>query len=114
MTTKYNVSHIDTCNSQYFGGHHLPVVQVLVDENTTFQDIKNSLLDIYYSTDHIEDLDVEAYKAAVEELFANFTNLDYSPDFVYEIGSMDEDEEWDCYMYFVVEQVEDEDVTSTS
>lgn len=103
---KYNISHIDTCNSQYFGGHHLPVVQVLVDGNTTYKDIKESLLDIYTSTDHIEDLDEEAYKEAVEELFANFTTLDYVPDSLYGIGSMDGEDEWDCYMYFVVESVE--------
>ncbi len=41
--TKYNIAHIDTCNSQYFGGHNLPVVQVLVDENTPFKDIKEAL-----------------------------------------------------------------------
>lgn len=105
--TKYNISHIDTCNSQYFGGHHLPVVQVLVDENTTYQDIKDSLLNVYLSVDHIETIDIEAYKVAVEDLFANFTTLNYVPDTLYEIGSMDDDEDWDCYMYFVVEEVED-------
>lgn len=110
--TKYNLTCMAICNSQYFGGHHLPVVQVLVDEDTTYKDIKDSLLDIYTSTDHIEDLDVEAYKAAVEELFVNFTTLDYVPDSLYYIGSMDDaenNEEWDCYMYFIVEEVEEEE-----
>ena len=106
---KYSLSHIDTCNSQYFSGHHLPVVQVLVDENTTYMDVKLSLLDTYSSVDHIEDIDVDAYVEAVHEFFANFTSLDYVPDSFYGMGSMEDGEEWDCYMYFVVETVGEEE-----
>lgn len=106
---KYNLVNVDICNSQYFGGHHLPVVQVLVDENTTYQQIKNALLDVYSSTDHIEDIDIEAYVQAVEDLFSNFTTLDYVPDGFYGIGSFEDDEEHDVYMYFVVETIEGEE-----
>lgn len=105
----YALSHIDTCNSQYFAGHHLPVVQVLVDENTTYQDIKLSLLDTYSSIDHIEDIDTDKYIQAVHDLFSNFTSLDYVPDILYEVGNMEDEEEWDLYMYFVVEGVENEE-----
>lgn len=106
---KYSLSHIDTCNSQYFSGHHLPVVQVLVDENTTYMDVKLALLDTYSSVDHIEDIDVYAYVEAVHELFANFTTLECVPDSFYGFGSMEGyEEEWDCYMYFVVETVEED------
>lgn len=105
----YTLSHIDTCRADYFSGHHLPVVQVLVDENTTYQDIKLALLDTYNSIDHIEDIDTDKYVEAVHDLFSNFTSLDYVPDSFYEVGSMEEQEEWDLYMYFVVEGVEDEE-----
>lgn len=105
----YTLSHIDTCRADYFSGHHLPVVQVLVDENTTYQDIKLALLDTYSSVDHIEDIDTDKYVEAVHDLFSNFTSLDYVPDTLYEVGSMEEQEEWDLYMYFVVEGVENEE-----
>lgn len=103
----YTLSHITTCTSQYFSGHHLPVIQVLVDENTTYQDIKLALLDTYSSVDHIEDIDTDKYVQAVHDLFSNFSSLNYVPDTLYEVGSMEDEEEWDLYMYFVVEGVED-------
>lgn len=105
---RYSISHIDTCNTDYFSGHHLPVAQVLVDENSTYQDIKNGLLS-YWATDHIEDLDVDAYETAVNELFENFTTLDYVPDTLAEVGSMEDDEQWDLYMYFVIETLGEDD-----
>lgn len=105
---RYSLSHLDTCTTDYFSGHHLPVAQVLVDENSTYQDIKNGLLS-YWATDHIEDLDVDAYEAAVNELFENFTTLDYVPDTLAEVGSMEDDEQWDLYMYFVIETLGEDD-----
>jgi hypothetical protein len=106
---KYELNHADTCCSDYFRGHHLPVVQVLVDENTTYQDIKLALLDTYSSVDHIEDINVDKYVEAVHELFANFTTLDYVPDSFYDVGNMEDFDEWDLYMYFTVTTVEDEE-----
>ena len=106
---RYSLPHIDTCNTDYFRGHHLPVAQVLVDENSTYQDIKNGLLS-YWATDHIEDLDVDAYETAVNELFENFTSLDYVPDTLAEVGSMEDDEQWDLYMYFTLETVGEDNV----
>jgi hypothetical protein len=105
----YTLSHIDTCSCDYFRGHHLPVVQVLVDENTTYQNIKVDLLDTYQTIDHLEDIDTDKYVEAVHDLFSNFTSLDYVPDTLYGVGSMEDSEEWDLYMYFVIETVENED-----
>lgn len=114
MKTKYNISHIATCNSQYFGGHHLPVVQVLVDENTTYSEIKKTLR-CWSSIDHlfederfvsnvyIDGFDADVYREAVEELFKNFTTLDYVSEVLYGVGSMEDSEDWDLYMYFVIE-----------
>jgi len=105
----YSLSHIDTCCSDYFRGHHLPVVQVLVDENTTYDDIKISLLDTYWSIGHLEDIDADAYVEAVHALFANFQTLDYVPDVLYNVGSINPlTDGWDLYMYFVIEEVDDE------
>lgn len=104
---KYKLNHIDTCNSPYFRGHHLPVVQVMVDENTTYQDIKLSLLAPYYSIDHIETRDSDKYVEAVHDLFSNFTSLSYVPDSLYNVGSVEDCDEWDLYMYFVIETVEE-------
>ena len=106
---KYELNHIDTCCSDYFGGHHLPVVQVMVDENTTYQDIKLSLLDTYYSIDHLEDIDSDKYVEAVHELFANFTSLTHVPASLYDVGSMEYEDEWDLYMYFTISTLEDEE-----
>ncbi|MFA6201274.1 MAG: hypothetical protein WC679_12810 [Bacteroidales bacterium] len=105
---KYDLTNIDLCNSQYFRGHHLPVVQVLVDENTTYKDVKLALLDTYSSIDHLEDIDTEAYVEAVNAFFENFTSLDYVPDSFCDIGSAEENEEHDVYMYFVIETVEED------
>jgi hypothetical protein len=106
--TRYSLSHIDTCSSDYFSGHHLPVVQVLVDENSTYKDIKDGLLS-YWATDHIEDLNTEAYELAVNELFENFTSLDYVPDTLAYVGGSMEEEDWDLYMYFVIDLGEDDE-----
>ena len=97
----YELNHIDTCTSSYFQGSSLPVVQVLVDENTTYMDIKLALLD-HTSVDHIEDIDLTAYDEAVNDLFSNFTSLTYVPDTLYGVGNMNDHEKWDLYMYFAL------------
>lgn len=104
----YSLSHIDTCCSDYFCGYHLPVVQVLVDETTTYKDIKIALLDTDFCLDHIENIDHDVYIEAVHELFANFASLDFVPDSLYAVGNMNDSEEWDLYMYFVIDGVENE------
>mgnify|MGYP006268581637 CR=1 FL=1 len=104
---KYSLSHIDTCCSSYFCGSHLPVIQVLVDENTTYMDIKLALLNHYDSVDHIEDIDLTAYDEAVHDLFSNFKSLDYVPDSFYGIGNMNDHDEWDLYMYFTLETIDE-------
>ena len=98
---KYILSHVDTCTTDYFRGSHLPVVQVMVDENTTYLDIKLELLS-YQATEHL-DLDSSKYIEAVNDLFSNFKSLNYVPDCLYEVGSIYDNPEWDLYMYFTVE-----------
>jgi len=109
--TKYNVYHVDTCNSQYFTGNHNPVVQIMVDGSTTYEELKDGLLSIYEATDHIEDLDVPAYVKAVELMFQSV--LPHEMENTFNAGlDIPYDEEWDdydCYAYFVVETVEEEE-----
>jgi len=59
---KYSLCQLDVCTSDYFRGYHNDVIQVVVDGNSTYQMIKEDCLDIYSATDHIENLDVDAYK----------------------------------------------------
>ncbi len=65
----YDLTHQDTCLPDYWGGHHLPVVQLVVDSTTTCQDIYNQLQgwDCYEHIDHVIDA---SFLAAVEVMFS--------------------------------------------
>ena len=115
----YSLSNIDICNSQYFRGCSKPVVQVLVDCNTTYRMIKESLLDsqtydhlfeaVRFETEECKDgFDGDIYKQAVEDFFSEFVLIDYVPDSFVDMDSMEDYEEYDCYMYFVVDLGEEE------
>ena len=104
---KYELNHIDTCCSSYFQGSHLPVIQVLVDENTTYMDIKLALLNHCDSVDHIEDIDLTAYDEAVNSLFTPIASLTYVPTTLYQVGNMNDHDEWDLYMYFTLKTLEE-------
>ena len=108
---RYLLSHVDTCTSDYFCGYgsDREVVQVLVDENSTFQDIKSGLLSSQ-ATDHIDELDIEAYELAVEELFKDikFPTM-YIPKVLQGVGSMVDEENWDLYMFFTLETLGEDD-----
>jgi hypothetical protein len=108
--TTYQLNYLCTCTTDYFQGSSKPVVQVLVDENSTYQDIKSNLLE-YIATCHLEDLDIEAYELAVNDLFKNFTFLATRvPEQLINIGSMEEQDEWNLYMYFTLETVGEDNV----
>ncbi|CAB4168868.1 hypothetical protein UFOVP1516_39 [uncultured Caudovirales phage] len=109
MSKKYVLRYLDTCTSDYFRGYHNDVVQVVVDGATTLQDIKDMMLDVYWSTDHIEDLDDAAYKLAVEELFRSVSNMEELYDYSIEVCPEGE-ELWEyCYAFFGLDTVEDEE-----
>ena len=107
---RYLLSHVATCTSDYFCGYgsDREVVQVLVDEVSTYQEVKDSLLN-WQAHDHIEDLDVEAYTEAVMELFSNFTDLYHIPDVLANLGSAEDEEGWDLYMFFTLETLGEDD-----
>lgn len=91
---KYSLCQLDVCTSDYFGGYHGSTLQVAIDGNSTYQSIKDDCLDIYWATDHIEDMDVEAYKEAVEECFKNVPDM--SAIFNASIEICPENEEYSC------------------
>jgi len=94
----------DTCNSQYFSGSSLPVVQVMVDCTTTYAQIKTELLS-NQATEHLEEINDEEYKAAVEVMFDGLfeTEEGYNELWDPTLNSMDEVGKYDCYAYFVIE-----------
>ena len=102
----YELNHIETCTDSYFSGSSKPYVQIAVDCNTTYKDVKIALL---AAQEHEfcnlpDDFDWEMYNEAVLDLFANFTTLDYVPDSFADIEPLDADK--DCYetcnMYFAI------------
>lgn len=107
---KYKIHHIGTCTPDYFCGYHNPVIQVIVDGTTTYNEIFNELTSSI-NTNHIEDLDSVAYTEAVEDLksfcIAALGNnnppetLDKIFDKSIEICPEDEEDNWcDCYAFF--------------
>lgn len=127
--TTYQLNYLCTCTTDYFQGSSKPVVQVLVDENSTFQDIQSNLLE-HIATCHLEDLDTEAYERAVNCYFKEaservatyyFTAVEITdrtrfmlqslvPEQLKGVGSMEEQDEWDLYMYFTLETVGEDNV----
>jgi len=43
MMFKFTLSHVDTCLPDYWGGHHLPVLQIPVRPGMSLSDIKSAL-----------------------------------------------------------------------
>lgn len=109
------ISYYETCNSQYHAGHSIPVVQVPVDGNTTFKEVRDMLLDPQ-ATEHLDVLGEfnlwKEYDIAVNYLFDYYAeqNLPKRWDFSLDVPRDDQDE-WDVYAYFVLfldEESEDE------
>lgn len=105
----YNLYHHATMNSQFYGWHHLPVIQVLVDGKTTYEDVKDMLLNVYYSTDHIEDLNTEEYIKAVEVLFKDVKLDEVFDDRLDVVEEAEDWDDYDCYAFFVLETDEVEE-----
>lgn len=111
---KMNIHFVTCCNSQYFGGHHLPVFQIEVDNKTTGNILKMVMSD-WQTTDHLEyevfrfEKSGDMFDAAVEEWFKDIEDMGVPlfPDF--DEAPEDEAErevwyeEYDCCAFFVVE-----------
>ena len=104
------INHIDTATPSYFQGSRHPVVQVLVNSNSTYADIKKGLLE-YQTYDHLdESITDDDYIAAVDDLFYNVA-MDVVPKCLSYIEDEDEDGNGyaeGVYMFFSVVNEEDE------
>jgi len=109
MKKKYFLHHLDTCTPDYFRGYHNDVVQVVVDGETTYADIKSMLLDLYWSVDHIDDLDDDGYKLAVETMFEGVEDMTVVIDNSIEVCPEDEDLWEQCYMFFGLDTVDEDE-----
>ena len=115
MSKNITVSFYDVCQPDYFGGHHLPVLQCPVDGATTRKELCDGLLSevnlgvIDYQIEE-NNLDYDAIRKAIFDcLFFNpeckdedilFPDLEIWPE---------EDDGLDyCYAFFVVSWEEDE------
>jgi hypothetical protein len=95
----YSISHVDTCLPDFFGGHHLPYFSIPIDNTTLYSDVKKEMLD-WQTTDHLDiDINDDAFKLAVEELFTD-VKLERVVDAT--LDNMDEDYDSVC-MFFVIE-----------
>lgn len=116
---RYTISHVDTCCSDYFGGHHLPNFSIMVTGESTYAYLKEVMLD-WQTTDHLDyelfrdSEDYNNFRDAIEELFQDSEDMGTMQDtFDPRIDTPQTEEEWeywDCCAFFVVEMEEDESV----
>ena len=95
--------YLTTCNSQYFSGHHLPVLQVEVDKSTFYSHVKRELKE-YYTRQHLdedESIDYNELDFAIDRCFKGH-DLRKSWD-----KSLDKrtDDGYDCYAFFAVKVI---------
>lgn len=107
------LNYYETCNSQYHAGHHLPTVQVMVDGNSTYADVREMLKD-NFAYAHLEEREFkaeshyEAYSEAVDDWFkARLIPLTTPWDASLEEPEEEDYDEWDCYAYFVIEELDE-------
>lgn len=91
-------AHVDTCLQDYWGGHHLPYVQILVWPGMTLEDIKSQLKSEVYqeAVVNYEESEYEKYLQAIEDIESNSAEDSHFN----EIEETDEDEDG-VYAYFV-------------
>ena len=114
MSKNIIISFYDVCLPDYFGGHHLPVLQYPVDGATTRKQLCDGLLSelnigvIDYQVEQ-NDLDYDAIRQAIKDCIyfkpecqdndILFPNLEIWPE---------DDEMASCYAFFVVSWEEEE------
>lgn len=102
----YELQYLTTANQDDFQGSDLPVVQVLVDEDTTYSDVKNKLLDPVnrVATCHLPSLDRRLFRLAV----LNWYGATYLREVPYDLrgkGKMTRNKDWNLYMYFTLKEI---------
>lgn len=111
MNKQITVHYYDCCLSDYFGGHHKPVLQYPVDGSTTRRELYSGLLSelhrgvIDWQIDQ-NDLDYDAIRQAIKGClyFADHCKDD---DIVFpkleKWDDNDDDINYSCYAFFIVD-----------
>lgn len=106
------INYYETCCSQYHAGHHQPTVQASVDGNTTYADVQELLKDSFAYC-HLEEREFraeshyDAYSEAVDAWFSSVL-VPLTTPWEASLGVPDDDDdEWDCYAYFVIAGVDE-------
>lgn len=111
MNKQITVHYYDCCLSDYFGGHHKPVLHRPVDGNTTRKDLYWGLLSelaegvIDWQIDQNE-LDYDAIRAAIRDCLY-FAEQCKDDDIVFpkleKWDDNDDDIDYPCYAFFIVD-----------
>ena len=106
-----SIDHAATCCPDYFGGHQYSFC-IYADGNTTYQDLKDGMLD-WQNTDHLTynlfktDYEWGLYQDAVELLFQDAEQEGTMQDIFdprLDIPVTEEEqEEYSCYAWFIIE-----------
>lgn len=96
----YKLYYIETSMPSYFRGYHLPVIQIMIDGSTTYEEVKKELLSCMAYA-HIDDVNTAMYKESVEELFYGVALSKVIDDSI----SYDDDDYYEecVYMFFALD-----------
>ena len=116
MNKQITVSFYDYCLPDYFGGHHLPVLQWPVDGNTTRKELYSGLLSelaqgvIDWQIEQ-NSLDYDAIRQAIKECIY-FDDKRNDNDILFpeldKWSDSDDDIEYPCYAYFIIDWSDEE------
>ena len=116
MTKQITVSFYDCCLSDYFRGHHKPVLQYPVDGNTTRKKLYSGLLSelaqgvIDYEIEE-NSLDYDAIRQSIKDcLYCDDKRNDNDILFpeLDKWGDSDDDIEYPCYAFFIIDWIDEE------
>ena len=112
---KFRVTHIDTCCTDYFRGHHLPIFQISVTGLTTYKELLGMCLE-WQTTDHLDEQlfrnseDYNAFRDAINEMFNSVEDMDAIFCQSLDVPETEEEQEyWDCCAFFAVEILGEDD-----
>lgn len=107
---KYELIYVETCLPDYWSGHHLPTLQVGVWQHFTLRELKDELkgeLNLLWEYYDQQGVDFDAAEAAINALTLR-DGLDPATHKLFEDVPLPvtEKDDWVCYAYFVLEEVD--------
>jgi|APFre7841882654_1041346.scaffolds.fasta_scaffold346442_2 hypothetical protein len=116
MTARtFQVNHVATSASSYFGGHRFPNFAIQVTGLTTYKELLGMCLE-WQNTDHLDEElfrdseDYTNFHDAIIEMFSTVVDMDaiFQPDL--EVPKTEEEQEyWDVCAFFAVEILGEDD-----